>query len=433
MLILFYFAVFLGAAYLLYKTLFQNKAAPHDAYFANLSTELKNNGPGHPVLVLDLDRLDKNLDAAVKYMHQSSNWRIPAKSLPCAKLIAHICQKSGSKRIMVFHRPFLSLMLKTAPKSYNYLLGKPFPLQTLTYFYQNLPQGVDKQEVSTRIQWLIDSPQRARQYLSLAQQQQLKLLLNIELDVGMHRGGVDSLQQLFEICQLITENSQHLEFAGFMGYEAHIAKMPLASKTKIEQQRIAAMDKYRQYQDYVKNNFAALYHQNLTFNGSGTQTYQLYKNDTTLNDICFGSGLVKPTDFDLNTVENQQAAMFIASPVVKVLPGLSLPFVSKASQFVSRYLPNLQQTIFSYGGYWKAIPESPAGMRYNLVYGRSSNQEMLNVATRANIKQDDYIFLRPTQSEAVMLDFNHILIIRNGKIIDKWSNFNQDLITENIV
>ena len=39
-----------------------DEGAPYTPYFAALNDELRVHGPGRPVLILDLDRLDRNLD-----------------------------------------------------------------------------------------------------------------------------------------------------------------------------------------------------------------------------------------------------------------------------------------------------------------------------------------------------------------------------------
>ena len=35
----------------------------HDTYFSNLNNLLKEQGPGRPVLIIDRDRMDRNIDA----------------------------------------------------------------------------------------------------------------------------------------------------------------------------------------------------------------------------------------------------------------------------------------------------------------------------------------------------------------------------------
>ena len=59
----------------------------------------------------------------------------------------------------------------------------------------------------------------------------------------------------------------------------------------------------------------------------------------------------------------------------------------------------------------------------NGVYGRSSNQEMLNGSTSIELEPDDWIFLRPTQSEFVFLQFGDIAVYDQGAIVDFWPVF----------
>ena len=75
------------------------------------------------------------------------------------------------------------------------------------------------------------------------------------------------------------------------------------------------------------------------------------------------------------------------------------------------------------GGYWKAIPESPPGLSYNGLFGRSTNQEMLNGSSSVELSPDDWIFLRPTQSEFVFLQFGDIAVYENGAITERWPVF----------
>lgn len=408
----------------------KDRGTPHNAYFSQLQKELKENGPGHPALVLDLDRLDNNIATSQKYFNENKSFRVVAKSLPSLPLLEHICKEAGTNKLMVFHRPFLNLMVKHLPEA-EFLLGKPFPIQAAKQFFKVLPKELDKQSTSDRIQWLVDSEARVKQYLELAEAENVKLKLSIEIDVGLHRGGLSSVTQLDTLLRIIEQNTDKLEFAGFMGYEPHIAKIPLGNTEKIERARQEAMEIYNRYVIRVRNNYPDLYHDDLTFNGAGSPTYQLYKNDKVLNDLCAGSSLVKPTDFDIQTLTGKEPALFIATPVIKKLSGTNVPFIEKFTPWIAKYNPNWQASIFTYGGYWKAKPCSPEGLSNNGLYGRSSNQEILTMSNRTQLQQDDYVFLRPTQSEAVMLEFSDLLVIRDGKIVDNWELFNQSIVKEN--
>ena len=190
--------------------------------------------------------------------------------------------------------------------------GKPMPVAAAARFYdQHDGSGFDP---SRQLQWLIDSNQRLAQYQQLARQLNMPMRINLEIDVGLHRGGLGSVEELAEVVRVIEADSL-LTFSGFMGYE----------------------------------------------------------------------------------------------------PASVMAWLN----------PNRERAFFIYGGYWKAVPESPAGLSVNPIYGHSTNQEMLNGSASIDLRQDDWVFLRPTQSEHVFLQFGDIAVYDNGEIIDRWPVFTQ--------
>ena len=54
------------------------------------------------------------------------------------------------------------------------------------------------------------------------------------------------------------------------------------------------------------------------------------------------------------------------------------------------------------------------------LFGRSSNQEFLMGPRNTPLKVDDFVFLRPTQSEAIFLQFPKIAIFDGRRICDIW-------------
>ena len=75
------------------------------------------------------------------------------------------------------------------------------------------------------------------------------------------------------------------------------------------------------------------------------------------------------------------------------------------------------------GGHWLADPVDPPGLSYNKTFGRSSNQEMLNGGPDLSISPDEFVFLRPHQSEAVFLQFGDIAVYEDGAITEFWPVF----------
>jgi D-serine deaminase-like pyridoxal phosphate-dependent protein len=384
-------------------------------FFEKLNGVLQKNGPWVPSMVVDLDALDRNIDLITQSIGPDKNFRVVAKSIPSPELIQYVAKRAETNRIMVFHQPFLNRLVELMPKS-DILMGKPMPVQAAKIFYQQHRGPFDSE---TQLQWLIDTPSRALEYLELAKSVGKKLRLNVEIDVGLHRGGVQNNQELGRILATIQDHPNALEFAGFMGYDPHVAKLPSFVGTP-SALLDSALGIYQARVDYCKANFTALWHDNLTLNAAGSPTYRLYEGRDLANDISVGSALVKATDFDIETLDVHEPALYIATPVLKASEGLKLPGIDSAGKFLSWWDINQAQTFFVYGGYWKATPYQPPGLQLSSVYGRSTNQEMVNASSSVRVAVGDHVFFRPTQSEHVMLQFGDLLAYRGGEIIAEW-------------
>jgi len=58
------------------------------------------------------------------------------------------------------------------------------------------------------------------------------------------------------------------------------------------------------------------------------------------------------------------------------------------------------------------------------LYGRSSNQELVNVPKDCDIQVDDFVFLRPTQSEAIIPQFSKLKLYRKHAF-ETWQTFSE--------
>ena len=61
------------------------------------------------------------------------------------------------------------------------------------------------------------------------------------------------------------------------------------------------------------------------------------------------------------------------------------------------------------------LQDAPPGLAPNGVYV-SSNQQGVNAPASVSLAPDDFVFLRPTQSEAVLLQFGDLCLVRGGRI-----------------
>ena len=109
-----------------------------------------------PVLLIDLDRLDYNIDVVMQSVKRGSKQlRLVEKSLPSPGLLNYIAQRAGTQKLMSFHQPFLNHDAVTFPQS-DILLGKPLPVRSAELFYQTHNARVICQSVAM----VLDSPER---------------------------------------------------------------------------------------------------------------------------------------------------------------------------------------------------------------------------------------------------------------------------------
>ncbi|MEL6861599.1 MAG: alanine racemase [Pseudomonadota bacterium] len=406
----------IGAATLMSKP--GDKSGPRDPYFLDVQSALMSAGIATPTLVIDRARLNQNIDTLMGHLPAGMGYRIVAKSLPSLSLIDHIAQRAGTDRLMTFNLPMLSELSVIMPDA-SQLLGKPLPVQAAKTYFETLP--ADASGAASRIQWLIDTPQRLQQYANLARTLDRTLQINLELDVGLHRGGFEPGAELQGVLEAIASDP-NLQFSGFMGYEPHIPALPTTLGWR-DRALKGAWKKYSDALDQAREVFGAAAMNEITRNAAGSPTYRYYQDTSVANEISAGSCLVKPTHFDSDLLEPHLPASFIATPVIKSLPTTRMPGLEFADGAKRAWDPNYNKTVFIYGGHWLADPVDPPGLEYNSTFGRSSNQEMLNGGPDLDIAADEFVFFRPHQSEAVFLQFGDIAIYEDGAIVDFWPVF----------
>jgi D-serine deaminase-like pyridoxal phosphate-dependent protein len=359
-----------------------------DAYFQTLNRHLRQSGQGLAQIVVDLAGFKANLKHVKAQLPKSLTPRLAVKSLPSIELLKTAVDILQTEHFMLFHLPHLMDIFQHFPNA-QVLFGKPMPIQALLHYAERVHQ--DEQ-----IEWLIDTPQRLQQYLSFAQQQHRTLRINIEIDVGMHRGGVDHEAAFRQMLQLILAHPEHLQFSGLMGYDAHVAKLP-APFFSAQDLYLKSQRRYQDFIDICRAFFSDI--DDLTLNGAGSLTLHHHCQKTVCNDVAFGSLLLKPSDFDVAALDALDSVFWIATPVLKRIDRIALPELSVVNAIAR------SSAVFVYGGYWRGRAVYPQGAKPHFLYGRSSNQELWQLPKNAQIDVDDYVFIQPAQSESIMSQF----------------------------
>ena len=380
----------------------------HNPYFSRLNTLLRDQGPGRPVMLIDRQALEHNVKAISASVGKTKTWRVVVKSLPSVPLLRAVMQQANTDALMVFHQPFLNEIARSFPNA-DVLLGKPMPVNAVRTFFQGYKKRRRGFHAEQQVQWLIDSKTRLLQYQALARELGVHMRLSFEIDVGLHRGGLTTPAELTELLQIIEGDPQHLSVAGLMGYEPHLTGL----KADLNHPAVkSVLEIYTSFVDVLAS--AGFNPQELTLNGAGSHTLKIYEQDQLMNDLSAGSGVVMPTDFDTHHLLAHRPALFIATPILKRYT--NNPFIEKPPE-------SLERLYYIYGGYWKAQMVSPANTGEPIY--QSTNQSPVTTSASVDLKVDDYMFLRPTQSEFVMLQFGDLLTLSEGRLGERWPVFHQ--------
>ena len=395
------------------------------SFFRQLNRDLKTFGLGIPQLIVDETALNHNIRYVQQQLKAAPHLqpRLVVKSLASMPLLKTLSSALNTQRFMVFHITHVTEIC-SAFSDAKILFGKPMPIRAVEQLYQN-----EKVSAHQEIHWLIDQFSRLKQYVELAQRLKLRLKVNLEIDVGLHRGGIKSHGEFEVILSYIQRHREYIELVGLMGYDAHVTKIPKMIKNAqhvyAESQKI-----YAGYIDIIQKQFPSLNSPELCFNGGGSPTFNFHVKQSVCNDLSFGSMLLKPSDFDSEYLTQLHPALFIATPVLKVLDSVELPGIALLDRVQKL---KHQHAVFIYGGYWMGQYVYPPKTHPHLLYGRSTNQELVCVGKEQQISIDDHVFLRPSQSEVIIPQFKNTYLYREYRDdsfvpqsrFEQWENFRE--------
>lgn len=386
-------------------------AGGHDAYFTALTEALTAAGIAQPTFIIDQARLAANI-AAVKAALAPTPLalRLAAKSLPAPELLRRVMEGMASERLMVFNSTMLDEIVGFRPAA-DVLLGRPLPAAAADAF---LRVHGGAAVAAADPQWLIDTPRRLSQYVDIAQARDLAIRVSFEIDVGLHRGGLTDPGALATMLDLALAAGRRIEIAGLMGYDAHAAGF---ASPKDEVAR--SMARYQGFADVLTAKTGRGAHE-FVLDAAGSLTWRLHLGDKTANEVTIGSAFVKPAHYDAPTLSDLAPAAFIAQPVLKSLERPLIPGLEAVAEDIEAADPNAARGFFLYGGYGDAKPVSPPGLIWSRLWG---GRGLLTGSRRVVLEADDFVFLRPTESEGVATQFGDIAVFDGETIVGWWPTF----------
>lgn len=415
------------AAYLLYVKPHKVRCT-YTNYFAGMNTALKTTYGGESAGIIDLDRLDHNVDVVSHKLGNQFKLRLVAKSLPSLDLLNYLMLKAHTNRLMVFSEPFIAEILQNwNADSLDILLGKPLPAEAL----------VRLSEIKgwNTINWLVDTKERLHEYLAFAKRKNTRIKISIEINVGLQRGGFETVQQLAAAVEIIKADSVHLELTGLMGYDGHVPFVPfyINKDRAINKAFVKVQESYGAFVDELKKHYDIEFIRSLTFNSGGSRTYFYYpdyKDYTPVNDIAMGSGFLAPAEFPELQELGHMPALFLCSPILKKTESAKLPHAEKISPLVNRWNPNLKVSYFMLGGGWPGDLVAPKGIQRNPFWDQEGknysnllpNQSICSSSDENKLHVGDFVFSHAWEGDG-MLCFNRILLYRQSKITGNWKTY----------
>lgn len=389
-----------------------DRSGAPDAWFAQLAQDLRAL-PAMPTLVIDQARLQHNLAKIRALAHPRLPLRVVAKSLPSLPLIDAALLAWKSQAAMVFNAPQLVLLARERP-ALDLLLGKPLPVSAAAWAIDQL----DAAQVA-RVQWLVDRRETLNDYTRLARTRQRTLRISIEIDIGLHRGGVEDEAEMAALLDALKAEPA-LRFAGLMGYDAHVAALP-----DLPGVRSQALEQARlRYQAHQQLALQRLGPGPWTLNGAGSLSFHLHDDQHAVNELSVGSAALLPSDFARPALADLLPAAFIATPLLKRFEQFRLPTgVEPLARLAAAWDPNQRQAGAIHGGHWLADPVSPPGLASSGLFGPSSNQQVVVAPAGTPLRAGDWVFLRPRQSEALLLQFGALALRRPDGSFDSWPVF----------
>ena len=384
-------------------------AGGHDGYFAALQAALKRAGVFRPVVVVDVRRLAANIAAVRRVLAGSRlSLRIVTKSLQAPGLLASVMAGTGSNLLMAFNGIMLDELVGFRPQA-DVLLGRPLPAAEVADFVR---RHGNSPAPAARPQWLADSPRRIAEYAEIARAAGSPMRISLEIDVGLHRGGLKDMAALAEAVDLVRSESL-LAISGLMGYDAQIARAPSPA---LAAERVTSL--YAEAISILKEKLGQT--DALTFNTAGSLTFPFHLADHAATEVSIGSAFVKPANFDTAALSALEPAAFIVQPVLKAMDPAVYPGREELAEAIGVLDPNSRRGFFLYGGYGDAKPVSPPGLKYSALYG---GRAMLSGSDRVALAEDDFVFLRPGESEGSFLQFGDIAVYDGEEIGAWWPTF----------
>ena len=364
-----------------------------------------------PILCVDLDRAQKNLETLAAKLPAECKVRLSTKSIRCPELLSLLSRSLGPKGrgVMCFHPDEISFLFD---QGFNdVLLAYPLLNESICQRLATLQKSA---RTDQKFYLMVDLPEHVAMVSRAANELGVRLNVVIDLVVstrfpgihfGVHRSSIQSPKQLVELAKRIAGDA-HLNLSGIMSYEAQIAGV--ADRDPRESWHVAAvkrflkarsLQKISSVRKQVADSLPDLLSSMNILNGGGSGSVGSTGHDPLVNEVTIGSGILCPALFEHYTGLAIEPAIAFALPVVR------RPEPNIATLFAGGYIAsgssgaNKQPRLFYPGG-WSLVA--------NEGFGEVQTPLKKKSATTPDLRVGDTCFFVPAKSGEVMERFQRI-------------------------
>jgi D-serine deaminase-like pyridoxal phosphate-dependent protein len=367
-------------------------------------------GRGHPLALLDLAAVDRNLGVLVEFGREHGLAVRPAlKSFRSARLAAYVLQRLPEPRGLVFDLSQVDEIVAHAPPGTDLLMGYPPTFgEVAAHLAGRPPRG---QRAHT-LRLLIDSVPLAEHVarLAAATPRRLPLDVALELDVGMGRGGLGDAAEVAALLGVLRANRRALRLGAVLGYDGHATLDGNPAYRRLVAAQ--AQDAYRRLLAAIEAANDGLFDPaRLIRNGPASSNYRNWVGGPA-NEMSPGSAVVRAGylegGFD---VEGLEPALTLAGAVRRITSDHpSVPASGQTAPGASE----MEIVVQGVGDAGEVV--RPAGAREDELSGGGDAL----VVPKGSLAHGDYVLYRPTQAEDGVRRVHALTAVREGRVVRRW-------------
>lgn len=401
-----------------------------DARFAAWNETLRAKAAGRESAFVDLNAVDHNLKRVDAVIGSKIALRLCAKSLPSLPLLEYMMVAAQTNRIMAFSEGMVRDLLIRFGSDVDILLGRPATADALARTFKTLDDAGTTPNPTSSVRWLVDTPERMRDYAAFAAERGEKVSVSVELDIGLHRGGARNTEQLLTMLDIVNE-SDFLHFTGFMGYEGHVPFVSPELGTP-EAEFAAAQRRYGEFVRQGRAAYPALFDEALVFNSGGSRTYHSYTDDldSPVNEVALGSAFFYPSNFHNLPDTDLRTATYFATPVLRRLdPAETYPDPGLLPDLAADQ-PDFEVWYVMVSGGFPGDRHYPPGL-VNTPTSSSDPTRIVNMMPNQGrwlgsrsmpLEVGDFIFYQPWEADAIRW-LAYLDVFRGEQLVDQWPAF----------